>query len=91
MTITLPDVDARTVGPDAVPVALRINGAERVVALEPRVSLLERVDGRRVLACLTLAVAADGHHVETIEGLADGDELHPMQQAFIDLDAFQCG
>ena len=49
------------------------------------------VDGRRVLACLTLAVAAERHEVTTIEGLADGDALHPMQQAFIEHDAFQCG
>ncbi|MDT4910170.1 MAG: xanthine dehydrogenase YagT iron-sulfur-binding subunit [Pseudonocardiales bacterium] len=49
------------------------------------------VDGRRVLACLTLAIAASGHEIMTIEGLADGDELHPMQQAFIQHDAFQCG
>ena len=49
------------------------------------------VDGRRVLACLTLAIAASGHEVVTIEGLADGDELHPMQRAFIEHDAFQCG
>src|SRR5919206_3844806 len=49
------------------------------------------VDGRRVLACLTLAMAASGHEVATIEGLADGDELHPMQRAFIEHDAFQCG
>jgi xanthine dehydrogenase YagT iron-sulfur-binding subunit len=49
------------------------------------------VDGRRVLACLTLAIAASGHQIETIEGLADGDELHPMQEAFIRHDAFQCG
>src|SRR5919198_6292428 len=49
------------------------------------------IDGRRVLACLTLAVAASGHHIITIEGLADGDELHPMQRAFIEHDAFQCG
>src|SRR5215217_6998676 len=49
------------------------------------------IDGRRVLACLTLAVAAEGHEVTTIEGLADGDDLHPMQQAFIEHDAFQCG
>jgi xanthine dehydrogenase YagT iron-sulfur-binding subunit len=47
--------------------------------------------GRRVLACLTLAVAAQGRDVTTIEGLANGGELHPMQQAFIDHDAFQCG
>jgi xanthine dehydrogenase YagT iron-sulfur-binding subunit len=49
------------------------------------------VDGRRVLACLTLAIAASGHQIVTIEGLADQDELHPMQRAFIDHDAFQCG
>jgi xanthine dehydrogenase YagT iron-sulfur-binding subunit len=49
------------------------------------------VDGRRVLACLTLAVTCEGRDVTTIEGLADGDDLHPMQQAFIDHDAFQCG
>jgi len=49
------------------------------------------LDGRRVLSCLTLAVAAQGHSVTTIEGLANGGELHPMQQAFIDHDAFQCG
>jgi xanthine dehydrogenase YagT iron-sulfur-binding subunit len=49
------------------------------------------VDGRRVLSCLTLAATAGGKHVTTIEGLAEGSELHPMQQAFIDHDAFQCG
>jgi xanthine dehydrogenase YagT iron-sulfur-binding subunit len=49
------------------------------------------IDGRRVLACLTLAIAASGHQIVTIEGLADRDQLHPMQRAFIDHDAFQCG
>jgi xanthine dehydrogenase YagT iron-sulfur-binding subunit len=49
------------------------------------------LDGHRVLSCLTLAVAAQGHSVTTIEGLAANGELHPMQQAFIDHDAFQCG
>jgi len=49
------------------------------------------IDGRRVLSCLTLAVAVQGHDVTTIEGLANDGELHPMQQAFIDHDAFQCG
>lgn len=49
------------------------------------------MDGRRVLACLTLAIAASGHEVTTIEGLADRGELHPMQRAFIEHDAFQCG
>jgi xanthine dehydrogenase YagT iron-sulfur-binding subunit len=49
------------------------------------------VDGRRVLACLTLAMAAEGREVTTIEGLADAGEPHPMQRAFIEHDAFQCG
>jgi xanthine dehydrogenase YagT iron-sulfur-binding subunit len=49
------------------------------------------LDGRRVNGCLVLAIAADGKKIETIEGLAKGDQLHPMQQAFIDHDAFQCG
>ena len=49
------------------------------------------VDGRRVLACLTLAVTCEGREVTTIEGLAADGELHPMQQAFIEHDALQCG
>jgi xanthine dehydrogenase YagT iron-sulfur-binding subunit len=49
------------------------------------------VDGRRVASCLTLAAKVNGREVTTIEGIADGDALHPMQQAFIDHDALQCG
>ena len=49
------------------------------------------VDGRRVLACLTLVVTCEGREVTTIEGLAADGELHPMQQAFIEHDALQCG
>jgi xanthine dehydrogenase YagT iron-sulfur-binding subunit len=50
------------------------------------------LDGARILSCLTFAVMADGRDITTIEGIAAGSgELHPMQQAFIDLDAFQCG
>lgn len=49
------------------------------------------VDGRPVVSCLTLAAKVDGHEVTTIEGLATGQVLHPMQQAFIDNDALQCG
>src|SRR5947209_4689498 len=47
------------------------------------------IDGRRVLSCFTLAVAAAGAKVTTIEGLAEGDQLHPVQAAFIEHDAFQ--
>jgi xanthine dehydrogenase YagT iron-sulfur-binding subunit len=49
------------------------------------------VDGRRVVSCLMLAVMHDGASVTTIEGLAKNGTLHPLQQAFIDHDAFQCG
>jgi xanthine dehydrogenase YagT iron-sulfur-binding subunit len=49
------------------------------------------IDGRRVNSCLTLAVMRDGAQITTIEGLAQNGELHPLQQAFIDHDAFQCG
>ncbi len=49
------------------------------------------VAGRRVLACLMLAAAAAGSPIVTIEGIAGADELHPMQRAFVDCDALQCG
>jgi xanthine dehydrogenase YagT iron-sulfur-binding subunit len=49
------------------------------------------LDDKRVLSCLTLAAQCDGREVTTIEGLSDGDELHPMQRAFIRHDGFQCG
>jgi xanthine dehydrogenase YagT iron-sulfur-binding subunit len=49
------------------------------------------LDGRRVNSCLTLAVAAEGQEIVTIEGLAKGDTLHPVQQAFLEHDGFQCG
>jgi aerobic-type carbon monoxide dehydrogenase small subunit (CoxS/CutS family) len=49
------------------------------------------VDGRPVYSCLTLAVGCDGQSITTIEGLASGDSLHPLQRAFIEHDALQCG
>jgi carbon-monoxide dehydrogenase small subunit len=49
------------------------------------------LDGRLVCACLVLAAQADGHEVVTVEGLASGDELHPVQQAYADAGAVQCG
>ncbi|WP_220208291.1 (2Fe-2S)-binding protein [Reticulibacter mediterranei] len=49
------------------------------------------VDQRRVLACLTLAITCQSHEITTIEGLAQGTDLHPMQRAFLSHDAFQCG
>jgi xanthine dehydrogenase YagT iron-sulfur-binding subunit len=49
------------------------------------------VDGRRIISCLTLAIMKDGAQVTTVEGLAEGDALHPLQHAFVEHDAFQCG
>jgi xanthine dehydrogenase YagT iron-sulfur-binding subunit len=49
------------------------------------------VDGRPVYSCMTLAITCDGKSIETIEGIAKDGELHPVQRAFIDADAFQCG
>jgi aerobic carbon-monoxide dehydrogenase small subunit len=49
------------------------------------------LDGELVCSCLVLAAQADGHEIITVEGLADGDELHPVQQAFVDAGAVQCG
>ncbi|MBV9308716.1 MAG: (2Fe-2S)-binding protein [Acidobacteriaceae bacterium] len=49
------------------------------------------INGERRYSCITLAVMHDGHHIQTIEGVEDNGQLHPLQQAFIDHDAFQCG
>jgi carbon-monoxide dehydrogenase small subunit len=49
------------------------------------------LDGQMISSCITLAVRVDGADIETIEGVANGDELHPIQQAFIDNGGFQCG
>jgi xanthine dehydrogenase YagT iron-sulfur-binding subunit len=49
------------------------------------------LDGRRANACLALAVAHDGAELVTVEGLAEGEDLHPLQSAFVERDAFQCG
>ena len=74
--------------PAPVAVSLTVNVARHTLTLDPSTTLL---DGRRINSCLTLAVMKDGATVTTIEGLAVNGVLHPLQQAFIDHDAFQCG
>ncbi len=101
---------------NAVKVVMKVNGAEKSLNVDSRMTLLDAlrermeltgskkgcdhgqcgactviVDGRRVLSCLTLAATCEGRSVTTIEGLAKGDALHPMQTAFVKHDGFQCG
>jgi xanthine dehydrogenase YagT iron-sulfur-binding subunit len=84
-------VDTRMTLLDALREKLSLTGSKKGCDQGQCGACTVHVDGERHLSCLTLAVAAQGHQVTTIEGLADGDRLHPMQQAFIDHDAFQCG
>jgi xanthine dehydrogenase YagT iron-sulfur-binding subunit len=102
--------------PSSVSTRLRINGAEHVLDIDPRVTLLDAlrehlgltgskkgcdhgqcgactvlVEGRRINACLTLAVMHDGESITTVEGLARGTTLSPLQAAFVEHDGFQCG
>lgn len=106
------------VSPEARPkIGLTVNGARRILTVEPRTTLVEALrdtlgltgtkigcnlgqcgactvlmNGDRVNSCLILALSADGAEITTIEGLADPDgSLHPMQAAFAEHDAFQCG
>ena len=97
-------------------VALKVNGQECVVSIDPRVTLLDclrevlhltgtkkgcdhgqcgactvHIDGRRVNSCLALAAVHGGDEIITIEGLGTPGNLHPMQRAFLENDAYQCG
>ena len=106
----------RVLGPQKAAITLNVNGQDRKLSVEPRVTLLRalrneldltgtkevcdrgscgacsvHLDGQLVTSCMVLAVDAIGKKVTTIEGLSDGDHLHPIQQAFLDHDALQCG
>jgi xanthine dehydrogenase YagT iron-sulfur-binding subunit len=84
-------IDARTALLDALREHLGLTGSKKGCDHGQCGACTVLVDGRRVVSCLTLAVATLGKNVSTIEGLAQDDKLHPMQQAFVDQDAFQCG
>jgi xanthine dehydrogenase YagT iron-sulfur-binding subunit len=102
-------------GPEGATVALRVNGEERRLRVEPRTTLLDAlrdglgltgtkkgcdhgqcgactvlVDGHRIYSCLALAVMQVGRDIQTVEGLGT-QTLHPVQRAFLEHDAFQCG
>ncbi|MFF3176743.1 2Fe-2S iron-sulfur cluster-binding protein [Streptomyces sp. NPDC057900] len=87
-TLTL---DHRTTVLDALRHHLGLTGAKKGCDHGQCGACTVLVDGRRANSCLLLAVAYDGARVTTIEGLADGDRLHPLQEAFLDRDALQCG
>ncbi|MFE5260847.1 2Fe-2S iron-sulfur cluster-binding protein [Streptomyces coelicoflavus] len=84
-------VDHRTTLLDALRERLDLTGTKKGCDQGQCGACTVLVDGRRAVSCLNLAVAAEGREITTIEGMADGDRLHPVQQAFLDLDGYQCG
>jgi xanthine dehydrogenase YagT iron-sulfur-binding subunit len=107
---------AQVYGPGKVPITLKINGANKSLNLEPRVTLLDAlrdeleltgakrvcdrttcgactviVNGKSVYSCSMLAIETQGKAITTVESLAQGEKLHPVQQAFVDNDGQQCG
>jgi xanthine dehydrogenase YagT iron-sulfur-binding subunit len=84
-------LDSRTTLLDALRESMHLTGSKKGCDHGQCGACTVHINGRRTLSCLTLAVMAQGQQVTTIEGLAHGDALHPMQQAFIDHDGFQCG
>jgi xanthine dehydrogenase YagT iron-sulfur-binding subunit len=84
-------LDARTTVLDALREHAGLTGSKKGCDHGQCGACTVLLDGQRVVSCLTLALAAEGREITTIEGLAAGGKLHPMQQAFIDQDAFQCG
>jgi xanthine dehydrogenase YagT iron-sulfur-binding subunit len=84
-------VDARTTLLDALRDRLHLTGTKKGCGLGQCGACTVLVDGRRVNACLTLAIMQQGRRIVTIEGLSTQGELHPMQAAFVEHDGFQCG
>ncbi|MEU3985110.1 (2Fe-2S)-binding protein [Streptomyces sp. NPDC026672] len=83
--------DVRTTLLDLLRERLRLTGTKKGCNRGECGACTVLLDGRRVNACMVLAVSAEGAEVTTVEGLARADGLHPVQRAFIEADAFQCG
>jgi xanthine dehydrogenase YagT iron-sulfur-binding subunit len=84
-------VDPRATLLDVLREQLNLTGAKKGCDQGQCGACTVLADGKRVLSCLSLAVAQQGLEITTIEGLADGDQFHPMQAAFMECDGFQCG
>ena len=84
-------LDPRTTLLDALREHLHLTGSKKGCGLGQCGACTVLMDGKRVKACLSLAALVEGREITTIEGLAQGDQLHPLQAAFIERDAFQCG
>ncbi|KQS03700.1 hypothetical protein ASG11_05120 [Sphingomonas sp. Leaf357] len=84
-------IDPRTSLLDLLREKLKLTGAKKGCDHGQCGACTVHINSRRVVSCLTLAAKTNGQAVTTIEGLAEGERLHPMQQAFIDHDALQCG
>ena len=84
-------VEPRTTLLEALRFHLHLTGTKQGCALGQCGACTVLIDGRRMNACLTLAVMQQGRSITTIEGLAEAEALHPLQEAFIEHDAFQCG
>lgn len=76
---------------DALRVDLALTGTKKVCDMGDCGACTVLLDGQAVYSCLTLAVDCEGREVTTVEGLAHGDTLDPVQQAFVEMDAYQCG
>jgi xanthine dehydrogenase YagT iron-sulfur-binding subunit len=84
-------VDTRTSLLDLLREQLRLTGSKKGCDHGQCGACTVLVNGRRINSCLSLAVTHDGDKITTIEGLANGEELHPVQAAFVEHDGFQCG